>query len=299
MGFTLVPLLLVVELSLEGMSDRLCRPLHKCLTEELRTLQAPMHPRLLPAAFGDRVNPGILLQFSSGGIAFPLFAKGDEEAGSKDWPSTWEGLEEGEVGMALGALCGGSIEVGNGLQGDAQLGHPCLDQQGIGSDDALIGGQRRGALDGLEALRDDICRAPVVSAEKGLKGGTARELGGFQGRPATQKVTEQVGVFVLKPLQQRCTCWTPARMSLLCRTGWDTLISRTLWCTSLHHRHPRCPDTAAVCQSSCGLNRPWCPSSPQVLALSGTLTHRLSLIEKVSYPAASTRRSRALVRARR
>jgi hypothetical protein len=103
MGFTLVPLLLVVELSLEGMSDRLCRPLHKCLTEELRTLQAPMHPRLLPAAFGDQGNPGILLQFSSGGIAFPLFAKGDEEAGSKDWPSTWEGLEEGEVGMALGA----------------------------------------------------------------------------------------------------------------------------------------------------------------------------------------------------
>jgi hypothetical protein len=64
-------------------------------------------------------------------------------------------------------------------------------------------------------------------------------------------------------------------------------------------RHPRCPDTAAVCQSSYGLNRPWRPSSPQVLALSGTLTHRLSLIEKVSYPAASTRRPRALVRARR
>ena len=64
-------------------------------------------------------------------------------------------------------------------------------------------------------------------------------------------------------------------------------------------RHPRCPDTAAVCQSSCGLNRPWCPSFPEVLALSGTLTHRLSLIEKVSYPAASTRRPRALVRARR
>jgi len=104
MGFPLVPLLLGVELRLEGMSDRLCRPLHKCLTEELRTLQAPMHPRLLPAAFGDRGNPGILLQFSSGGIAFPLFAKGDEETGSKDWPSTWEGLEEGEVGR-LGARC--------------------------------------------------------------------------------------------------------------------------------------------------------------------------------------------------
>ena len=150
MGFPLVPLLLVVELSLEGMSDRLCRPLHKCLTEELRTLQAPMHPRLLPAAFGDRGNPGIWWQCSSGGRAFPLFAKGDEEAGSKDWPSTWEGLEEGEVGMALGALCDGSIEVGNGLQGDAQLGHQCLDQQGIGSDDALIGGQRRGAMTSAE-----------------------------------------------------------------------------------------------------------------------------------------------------
>ena len=34
MGFTLVPLLLVVELSLEGMSDRLCRPRHQQAYEE-------------------------------------------------------------------------------------------------------------------------------------------------------------------------------------------------------------------------------------------------------------------------
>src|SRR5262245_27731463 len=98
MGFPLVPLLLVGALSPEGMSDRLCRPLHKCLTEALRALEAPMHPRLLSAAFGDRGHPGIVLSCSRGGIAFPLCATGDEEAGSTDWPSPGEGWEEGEVG---------------------------------------------------------------------------------------------------------------------------------------------------------------------------------------------------------
>jgi len=121
MGFTLVTLLLVIELSPEGMPDRFRRPFHECLAEELRTLQAPVHPRLLPAAFGDWGNTCIFLQFSRGGLAFALFAKGDEEAGREDWPGTWEGLEEGKVGMALGTLRDGRVEVRDGLQGAAQL----------------------------------------------------------------------------------------------------------------------------------------------------------------------------------
>src|SRR5262245_5086360 len=140
MGFALGTLLLVIELGPEGMPDRFCRPLHKRLAEELWTLEAPVDPSLLPAAFGDRGNTGIFLQFGSGGIACALFAKGDEEAGSEDRPSTWEGLEEGKVGMALGTLCDGGVEVGDGLQGDAELGNQCLDQQGMRGDDALIGG---------------------------------------------------------------------------------------------------------------------------------------------------------------
>jgi hypothetical protein len=42
--------------------------------------------------------------------------------------------------MALGTRRDGGVEVGDGLQGDAELGHKRLDQQGIGGDDALIGG---------------------------------------------------------------------------------------------------------------------------------------------------------------
>src|SRR5262245_26178811 len=156
MGFALVTLLLVIELGPEGMPDRFRRPLHKRLAQELWTLEAPVYPRLLPAAFGDRGNPRIFLQFGSGSIAGALFAKGNEKAGSEDRPRAWEGLEEGEVGMALGTLRDSGVEVSNGLQGDAELGHQRLDQQGIGGDDALIGGQRRGSLDGVAALCDHV-----------------------------------------------------------------------------------------------------------------------------------------------
>ena len=152
MSFTLVTLLLVIELCPEGMPDRFRRPLHKRLAEELWTLEAPVDPRLLPTAFGDRGNTRIFLQFGSGSIACALFAQGNEKAGSEDRPRAWEGLEEGEVGMALGTLCDSGVEVGDGLQGDAELGNKGLDQQDIGGDDALIGGQRRGSLHGVAAL---------------------------------------------------------------------------------------------------------------------------------------------------
>ena len=101
-------------------------------------------------------NPGIFLQFGSGRIAFALFAKGDEKAGGEDGTSAWEGLEEGEVGMALGTLRDGGVEIGDSLQGDAELGNEGLDQAGIGRDDAIISGQRCGSFDGLEALCNDV-----------------------------------------------------------------------------------------------------------------------------------------------
>jgi hypothetical protein len=41
----------------------------------------------------------------------------------------------------------------------------------------------------------------MVVAEEGLKGGAARELGRFEGGPATQKVTENVSIFILKPVE--------------------------------------------------------------------------------------------------
>jgi hypothetical protein len=53
MGFALIALLLVVDLCPEGMPERFRCPLHERLSEELWTLEAPVHPGFLPAAFGD------------------------------------------------------------------------------------------------------------------------------------------------------------------------------------------------------------------------------------------------------
>src|SRR5262245_22371314 len=147
MGFALVTLLLIVDLCPEGMPDRLCCPLYKRLPKELWTLETPVHPGLLATAFGHRRDPGIFLQGGGGRIPCALFAEGDEESGSEDGASAGEGLEEREVGMALGTLCDGGVEIGDCLQGDAELGDEGLHQEDIGGDDAIIGGQRSRALD--------------------------------------------------------------------------------------------------------------------------------------------------------
>src|SRR5262249_17320562 len=128
MGFTLLALLVVVDLCPEGMPDRFRCPLHERLSEALWTLEAPVHPGRLAAACGDWGNARIFLQFGGRGIARVLVATGDEEAGSADRPSAWEGLEEGEVGMGLGPLRDGGGEGCDGLQGDAELGSGCTNR---------------------------------------------------------------------------------------------------------------------------------------------------------------------------
>jgi hypothetical protein len=89
MRLALITLLLIVDLGPAGMPGGFRGPLHKRLAQERRTLEAPVDPRLLPTAFRHRRNPRLFLEFLSRGIAFPLFAKGDEEAWGKDRPSTW------------------------------------------------------------------------------------------------------------------------------------------------------------------------------------------------------------------
>ena len=149
------------------------RPLYKRLAQELWTLEAPVDPGLLAAAFRNRRNARIFLEFVGGGKAFPLFAEGDEEAGSKNGPSPWQGIKQREVGMVLSALCDGLVEVGNGLQGDPELGDEGVHEEDIGGDDAVIGGQRSGALDGLDAGGDKVGRAHVVGTEEAFQSGTA------------------------------------------------------------------------------------------------------------------------------
>src|SRR5215813_10538393 len=114
MGVALVALLLVVNLRPEGMPDRLRSPFDECLPEELWTLEAPVHPGFLAAAFSHRRDPGIFLEFGGGGVAFALFAEGDEQPRGEDGARSWEGLEQGEIGMALRALRDGGVKIGDG-----------------------------------------------------------------------------------------------------------------------------------------------------------------------------------------
>jgi len=93
MGLALVALLLVVHLRPEGMPDRLRRPCDDRVPEALGTLEAPAHPGFLAAPFGHRREPGLLLEFGGGGLAFALVAKGDQETRSEDGARSWEGLE--------------------------------------------------------------------------------------------------------------------------------------------------------------------------------------------------------------
>jgi hypothetical protein len=98
--------------------------------------------------------------------------------------------------MVLRALRDSFVNVVDRLQGHAKLG-----DEGLGSDDALIGGQRCGALDGLDALVDDVGVTHVMGAEKALEHGAPRKLGGLEGWPLREDVAEDGGVFVVKPLQ--------------------------------------------------------------------------------------------------
>src|SRR5713101_1755602 len=200
MGFPLVALLLVIDLRPERMPDRLSRPLHKRLADELWTLEAPMDPGFLAAAFRHWRDAGVLLEFSGGRIACPLFAEGDEEPRGKDGARTWKGLEQGEIGMALGTLGDGVVEGLDSVQGDTELADQGLDEQDMRGDDALIAGQRRGRFYSLDTFFDEVSSAHVVVAEEGLKRRAPCELCRFEGRPATQNVTKNRGVFLLKPL---------------------------------------------------------------------------------------------------
>ena len=103
--------------------------------------------------------------------------------------------------MVLSALRDGFVEVGNGLQGDPELGDEGLHEEGIGGDNAVIRWSAHGALDGLDAGRDDVGRAHVVGPEEALQSGATCELRGFEGRPAAQEVAKDRRIFLLKPLQ--------------------------------------------------------------------------------------------------
>src|SRR5262245_55371294 len=97
----LAALLLGVDLGPEGMSGGCRRPLHTRLAQQLGTLETPVDPGLRAAAFRHWRHTRLFLEC----------AEGDEEAGSKNGPSPWEGVKQREVGMVLSALGEGGVEV--------------------------------------------------------------------------------------------------------------------------------------------------------------------------------------------
>ena len=215
LGFPLVTVLRVIDTRPEGVPDRCSRPCHKRVAEECGAREAPGDPALLAAACGDRRDAGVRLELGSGGRAFAVLATGDQEAGSEDGAGTWEGLEEGKVRMARGALGDSGVKSLDGVQGDTELVDQGLAEQGMGREDARIGGQGRGGLESADTRVDDVRRADMVVAAEGRQGGAACALGGCEGRPATEKVTKDQGVFPCNP----CSTWGNEFFSVLVG-GW-------------------------------------------------------------------------------
>ena len=194
-------LLLRVDLGPEGMPNRLCGPLHERVPEAFWTLEPPVPPGFLATPFGHWRDPGIFLQCRGGRLPFPLLPEGAEQTGSKDGARAGEGLQQRAIGRTLGALRAGLIKGRDRVQGPASLTGQGLDQQGLGSDAALISRQGRRGFDSGQALGEHVFPLDLLVAKAGLQGGPPGEVCGFEGGPATQKVTEKGRVFVLKPVQ--------------------------------------------------------------------------------------------------
>jgi hypothetical protein len=95
----------------------------------------------------------------------------------------WEGVKAREVRLALGTWCDGVVARFERVQGRPALGEERLAQERLGGDHPLSGGQWDGTLHGVDALVDDVRRAPMVVAEEALPGGAARQWHGLQRRP--------------------------------------------------------------------------------------------------------------------
>ena len=116
-------------------------------------------------------------------------------------PAPGSAWTRGTIGRALRARRDGVIQGLHRLQGAPELVDQGLDAHGMGSDNARIRGQGDGRLDGVEARCDHVRRAHRVVAAAGCQRGASGELGGLEGRPAAQNVTENGGSFLLEPVE--------------------------------------------------------------------------------------------------
>ena len=89
----------------------------------------------------------------------------------------------------------------HGLPGDPEWVAQGLDEPGLGSANALIGGPGAGRLDGVAALCDDVRGAPMVVAAAGGQRGAPGAWGSCEGGPGAQAGTDHEGLGVLEPLE--------------------------------------------------------------------------------------------------
>ena len=132
MGRALVTLLLGVGAGPAGLSRGFSRPCDERLSQELWALKTPVDPGLVAAPCGHGGNASVLLPLIGGDGAIAWFAEGDEETRGKDGASAWERVKYREVGMALGALGKGLVELLDRVQGHAALGDEGLDSRALG-----------------------------------------------------------------------------------------------------------------------------------------------------------------------
>src|SRR5262245_17415966 len=160
-----------------------------------------MDPGLVAAAFGHGGEARVRLARLRRSVAVAWCADRDAEARGQAGTSAWEGAQQREGWMALGPRCNGIVGGLDRLQGHAQLGDEGLDQEDMGGDDALSGGQRGSARDGREACLDDVGIAHVVVAAEALQGGALRPLHGLESRPRGEEVAKEGRLLLVNPWQ--------------------------------------------------------------------------------------------------
>jgi hypothetical protein len=160
--------------------------------------------------------------------------------------------------MAVGVLGNRGVDVLARVHGPAELAAEGLGQERLGDADALRGGQRRGALDGLAALSDAVGVADVRRPETALQGSAAREWCGLERWPWGEHSAAAGRVFVVNPVQDmRTGVFEGARETLREAhvVAHEAAALCDEWCEGAHRRALgfQRRELIAMCASECEL----------------------------------------------
>jgi hypothetical protein len=179
------------------------RPCDARVSQALGALATPGPPGLGAAACRHRRPASLPLPLLSRGVAVAWFAHGAEATWGTDGARAWEGVKDRAVGRALGAVGPGLVEHRERVHGHAPWGHTGLDQAGLGGAEACRSGQRRRALDGVEAWGDARRVAHVMVAAEACQGRASRQWSGLEGRPWGVAVADDGRSVVVAPVPHR------------------------------------------------------------------------------------------------